>query len=868
MLKREQADKQLAALRVKNWERLRLEAVGHLPDKLAALGRTLLGRNAAGKPWKTWKDRRTGEEKARAALAGLSEKDRKRLFATFHPKLADEIEAAYQAAPRQTLPVERPFRAPNDPALYAERRFDSVQTLIRAFDGYDQDIAWVAAWAPHLGGGYVAEEVGLMLAAAIDAGNTEVSEVLKASATNDHEVGSMGRHVVMGLLMASRPDGWEFMEKTLLAAQRQEGLRQVILESVQEAHPDAFRRMLAIILDKNLIRFSSVVRAVDVWFGLMWSALSPAVIKKTVTLALSCLTDPAKRADMLATAKGEDAYLALWCTAFDDARAGFAAAKRMLADPDPERRFVAMRLLEELPFADEMQALFEPLLDDPDLRIALAALEHLAPGKDRWDALLRLRERMPAKRATLKPLVWPWVEQTADRREVISRLADNLGKRKSTALLPYLDEMQGYQKAQLIGKLAKMKKWDDTTRETLFRLVGDRDGYVRQTALTALKKCDVTGDEAKTIEGHLTKKGSEMRQGVLALLARQKSEPAVASVDRLLGSKKQPLRVSGLELMRVLVEKKKAVAECRARGQAYKAASSALTDDEEIHLDVILDVKREKPTLDDALGLMDPATRSPVVEPADRKAVLMTPAAVALLKGLDELILANKKKPVRLPDEEVDTLLGNVNAWQFPGPDEDDPREKNLAALPLADVWTQWWEKRPKALRDRDGLELLRAQIALHLDKGFLGRNQKRFPALVERMAAGQPPVKLRYQALVMSLLGWLRYLYPAEGVGPFVLDAVETCFSLVPKNERERAVKLDDWREAHKDWRHNWPGEMWLNLLSDHEDVDPARTWALMHWRDQPAPGVGRMRPDVDHLLAGCEAGKTTDADLLDHLI
>jgi len=37
----------------------------------------------------------------------------------------------------------------------------------------------------------------------------------------------MGRHVTRALLTASRPDGWEFVEKLLLAAQREDGLRQM-----------------------------------------------------------------------------------------------------------------------------------------------------------------------------------------------------------------------------------------------------------------------------------------------------------------------------------------------------------------------------------------------------------------------------------------------------------------------------------------------------------------------------------------------------------------------------------------------------------------------------------------------------------------
>ena len=45
----------------------------------------------------------------------------------------------------------------------------------------------------------------------------------------------------------------------LLAAQRQEGFRQSILESIDISLPDAFRHMLKVIIDNNLVRFSSTV---------------------------------------------------------------------------------------------------------------------------------------------------------------------------------------------------------------------------------------------------------------------------------------------------------------------------------------------------------------------------------------------------------------------------------------------------------------------------------------------------------------------------------------------------------------------------------------------------------------------------------
>src|SRR5262249_1534328 len=137
-------------------------------------------------------------------------------------------------------------------------------------------------------------------------------------------------------------------EKLLLAAQRQEGLRQVILETIDEAHPDAFRRMLRLILEHNLVRFSSVVRAVDVWFGLAWDAVSARVVEQALQRVLQYLDDPAARGSALKKEEGEPLYLALWTLGYQDAATAVKPAAELLADPKVERRFVAVQFLAHL----------------------------------------------------------------------------------------------------------------------------------------------------------------------------------------------------------------------------------------------------------------------------------------------------------------------------------------------------------------------------------------------------------------------------------------------------------------------------------------------------------------------------------------
>src|SRR5262249_6007442 len=146
------------------------------------------------------------------------------------------------------------FRAAGDLGVHKDRRENWLSSLINTLGGYDEDVVWAAAWAPHIGRGYNADEIGILCAAAVNAGGPvgdQVFEILRDSGSNQHEIGQMGRHVTRGLMVSSRPEGWEYIEKLLLAAQRQEGLRQVIFETIDEAHPEAFRRMLRLILEHN-----------------------------------------------------------------------------------------------------------------------------------------------------------------------------------------------------------------------------------------------------------------------------------------------------------------------------------------------------------------------------------------------------------------------------------------------------------------------------------------------------------------------------------------------------------------------------------------------------------------------------------------
>ena len=245
-----------------------------------------------------------------AMFVDLADGDRRQVIETLLPTIAPSVESGWQALARRPFqegPSRKPFRSPRSPETLAGVRGRWLLNLTLLLGEYDADIRWVAEHAAGLSAWTGAAELGWLLAGAIDqrndTGRGRATTSSTATALGEHETAEMGRHVTQALMSCNRPDAWELVERMLLAAQRQEGLRQTILESVDEAHPQAFRRMLRLILDENLSRFSSVVRAADTWFGFQWDGASAVKIDSIIERVLRFLDDEPARTAALA---GED----------------------------------------------------------------------------------------------------------------------------------------------------------------------------------------------------------------------------------------------------------------------------------------------------------------------------------------------------------------------------------------------------------------------------------------------------------------------------------------------------------------------------------------------------------------------------------
>ena len=890
MLTPEAAQALLDTARVPGRAGARKAAVDRLPAVPRRFGEALL---ALGPYATTLSDE---VQEAAGAFDARPEKDRRRLFRALFPRLEVHLEREWQLGkrqPYQTGEARRAFRAPDRPDFSLSVRASRLAMQVRSLERYEPDAQWVARWAAYLEGWY--DPFGPLLAAAIDGGGSEgdaVFDLLVASASGEDEVGQMGRHVVSGLLASEREDGWDFVSQMLVAAQRQEGLRQVILETVDLSHPLAFRRMLALALEHGLTRFSSAARAIETWFGLQLEVGDTRGLDGILERTLRYLDDADARDAALRTGDGWDAYLALWAIAYDDAPGAVAPAETLLGDALPERRLAAAHLLGELTLIEGNQALVGALADE-DPRVALRALRAFgwSPPSIEWpglrEALEALLERTDARSRQLEPLLLPGTGGKLGRPEVADVLLRHSASQPLEQLVRHLPHMNADTRYSFALRLDRERR-RAALRPVVIELVGDASPSVRKLAIKAAATTPVDEHEAEGLELLLRRKAEDMRRGVVALLLNRPDARVLESADRLLAGD-APQRLGGLELLRRLSEADRAADAARARTEAF-AATAAAHDGERLQVDAILSGGDDEfAELDHRLGLVDPAQLTRPAAPRKLGATLMSAAAIAALVDLDDLVHLHREERITIPvwEGEEQQLLGNVRS--FPHPIARFGAS-SLSEPPLWELWRDWDARRSAASRDADGFELARALAPFH------ARESARYgevssDAALRTVTGSLKLPQLRYEGVVAGVLDWLLALTPPDALDAFALAAAETLLAGVPASDLAKKPPAQRWG-----WSSTWRHHGWLAYLellrgrirlgaASLSDDDWMRLWQLERWVADPTAegraGVGaRMRklvgsaapereaPPLAVVLAVHARGAATDADVLEHLL
>lgn len=380
-----------------------------------------------------------------------------------------------------------------------------------------------------------------LLALEIDEGNEQVLNRINELVFGDNNTGLMTREIIKGLLMSHSSQAHKWVGDLLLAAKLQEGLRQTIVECMDEGSKEGFLYLLKLILDHDLARFSSVVRALDVWTGLGIIAQKPAVIKKCLETGYRCLTEDAYAAECLASHDALLIYMGLWSMAFDDVMSTESTLKDLMAAPDKYKRMVALCLLSQTIVPHFQHRLAAPLLDDPDDEVKCWVLVNLFSDANRismrqeysdglakymgnkgtgspeelFSKLKNMLDHLPRKELIFKESLFPWCQASVSYDELIVKMlltfTGNQTDSRVDLMLDYRNKMSADTRWEFIRAFLSKPK-TSKQKTAIVELMGDKSSSVRSEAQRVVEGLPLSQDDYRIIEDLLQYKSGDLRK--------------------------------------------------------------------------------------------------------------------------------------------------------------------------------------------------------------------------------------------------------------------------------------------------------------------------------------------------------------------
>lgn len=415
----------------------------------------------------------------------------------------------------------------------------------------------------------------------IDMGNEAVINRAK-NAVESGSGADISYELLRGIFKSGNTELHDLAGKLLLAARLQEGLRQAICETCDEGVFSAFRTIIGVIKDNDLIRFSSVKRAVGTWTGLLAAESKDLerISGKTMELIVGCLDSTDFRRECLESDDAMKIYLGLWsisCTCVEsgiDSIYGYIGSgtdQQLLASAffskelydNSLKHDIAKRLILEYPDRYDLMAISVPCLliyrysaagYDPDADLAA----HFAGREEAervYGILLEMYNEIPKKSLEFSPCVFPWNSESLTKSDLVRRLA------RIAAMLrdnDKIDEMcvklsdidcSGYGTRSFELKILLSNPQTDIQLRALVAECADRESYTRGSAFEIVEKIELRSEHYRQLEDMLKYKAADIRSKVINVLFKMDDEALFECTDRLICGKKEEKRTAGLDII-------------------------------------------------------------------------------------------------------------------------------------------------------------------------------------------------------------------------------------------------------------------------------------------------------------------------------
>jgi len=728
MIKQEQADKFLGKHEPKQLKEADLASFSAPYQKLGAYITSLIDYHESAAferefasynfPDKLW------ESKEGKALALL-------LFGKEIAPYAQRVWDSLVAYPYQIGWGRRPFRSEN-PADYIHIQLSKMSTL---HIHYSSGVGALPIAEQFQYVVYREYTVEVFFALLLDENPDAYYELFKDIFSGEDEIGGVCTVLIKAALMVEDTRYRTLVEKLLLAAQLQEGLRQMILESLDGTSLASLQHFIGLILEHNLTRFSSVVRAVDVWFGFSWEAPQQSVINRVLELAHTFLADLTKAEKAVGSKDNIEHYVALWAVATHNVQKALNLAIQVIQDPkmSHEGRIVTLYFVQQTKKTDWELATYAEAHFGEAADLDYWLLQNLPEGSPSlllFERMHAVAKALPKEGKHFEGVGFRWLNFTLKPQNIYRFLIGEANEAQQKLLAEELSEIPVEVRQNLLqnvypvlgrgryhywseeDKKKKPEKYpaDSWQRALVRTALNDKASYVAEIAFEILKKVPLVQDDILAIEQVLSRKNKEQRKESVALLIKQPEAVLKDSTSRLIVSKSADQRLAALEILTVLQEEERLTDYVTEQVEAYKGRK--LTKNEQVLMDKLAynpdETGEQRYDLSNGFGVIDFNRLTPFVLPQpqfdkerkEKKGFLFDKIirVEKVREALNDLLaLWRKNKDYEYASEwyqgETATILLGQRIYRLHNAKEGETPMEALEDYPLAELWKDWHQK-------------------------------------------------------------------------------------------------------------------------------------------------------------------------------
>lgn len=672
----------------------------------------------------------------------------------------------------------------------------------------------------------------LIYAGEIDSGNQAVIDACKDLILSENNTAYLDREMILGILRSDNRELHKLLCDLLLAARLQEGLRQAVCETMDEGTKEAFLDLLQVVEENDLIRYSSVKRAVSTWIGIFDEESVDRVNQKLLKLMGQCVRDREFCREQLKTNDSVAISAALWALGFDEAQDAVKAMGELIDHGTKNQKLTAafynQNLFDErlkiktakkavLEYTDDLElaAAFMPAFSAPldgwtrgllqggpyhqgEARIPKKPVitdyfEDRADAEEQYEKFFNIYERLPQKGMVFRPCIFPWHYVEIMPSEVVRRLAFTAyvlqDEEKITNAAALLGEISGnsYERGYLLNLLL-YKPVNQKQKDLLIGYMGNAEEHTSRIAIQLVKKIVFNERDYRLMEDMLRFKRGKLRGALLEFLMEQDDPSMEECLKRLLADKKEEKRSAGLDLLLRLGKE-------GDRAEFYKSVKGLAggiekpTDKEKILIGEILGEEKQDLSAQKGFGIYDPDAQEKIPERKEGRDVILQCIPLPekeideKIKKLDAFFKENEEYEYETAYGEKE-LLGNTYTARKGGEIRGNNAERYcLSNYPLADELRDFYEKE---IKDYGTFVEWEAKI-LFRNNEIYENGRLFFEAVFGKMPFKPEPLGIEYQKQISGVRLNYRYEFMDK---KFLFEAgIQAVWALASVINRETKI-------------------------------------------------------------------------------